>query len=39
MPSIQKVDTIENVLSQAYDNIETTAVNIAAAMRLGINIR
>ena len=39
MPSIQKVDTIENVLSQAYDNIETTAVNIAAAMRVGINMR
>ena len=39
MPSIQKVDTIENVLSQAYDNIETTAVNIAAAMHLGIKMR
>ena len=39
MPSIQKVDTIENVLSQAYDNIETTAVNIAAAMHLGLSMR
>ena len=39
MPSIQKVDTIENVLSQAYDNIETTAVNIAASIRLGQNLK
>lgn len=35
MPSIQKVDSIHNVLKDAYDNIETTAVNIAAAIRLG----
>ncbi|WP_201591035.1 glycerate kinase [Psychrobacter fozii] len=39
MPSIQKVDTIENVLSQAYDNIEITAVNIAASIRLGQNLK
>ena len=39
MPSIQKVDTIENVLSQAYDNIETTAVNIAASIKLGQNLK
>lgn len=39
MPSIQKLDSIENVLSHAYSNIETTAVNIAAAMRLGQNIK
>ena len=35
MPSIQKLDTLENVLDSAYGNIETTAVNIAAAIRLG----
>ncbi len=35
MPSIQKVDSIDNVLKDAYDNIETTAFNIAAAIRLG----
>ncbi|GAF59338.1 LOW QUALITY PROTEIN: glycerate kinase [Psychrobacter sp. JCM 18902] len=39
MPSIQKVDTIENVLSQAYGNIETTAVNIAASIKLGQNLK
>lgn len=35
MPSIQKLDTLENILDSAYGNIETTAVNIAAAIRLG----
>ena len=39
MPSIQKIDSIDNVLSAAYDNIETTAVNIAAAIRLGQSMR
>ena len=39
MPSIQKVDSIDNILKNAYDNIETTAVNIAAAMRLGQSIK
>ncbi|WP_201618179.1 glycerate kinase [Psychrobacter urativorans] len=39
MPSIQKVDSIDNVLKEAYDNIETTAVNIAAAIRLGQNTK
>lgn len=38
MPSIQKVDTIDNVLGSAYNNIETTAANIASAMRLGIEM-
>lgn len=38
MPSIQKVDTIDNVLNQAYNNIETTAVNIAASIKLGQNL-
>lgn len=35
MPSIQKLDTLEHVLNNAYSNIETTAKNIAAAIRLG----
>ncbi len=35
MPSIQKLDTIDAVLKNGYENIETTASNIAAAMRLG----
>ena len=35
MPSIQKIDTLDNVLKGAYDNIETTAVNTAAAIKLG----
>lgn len=35
MPSIQRLDTIDNVLKGAYNNIETTAANIAAAIRLG----
>lgn len=39
MPSIQKIDTLDNVLSQAYDNIETTAVNIAASIRLGQTLK
>lgn len=39
MPSIQRIDSIDNVLSAAYHNIETTAVNIAAAMRLGQSIK
>ncbi|WP_352338388.1 glycerate kinase [Psychrobacter sp. 16-MNA-CIBAN-0192] len=39
MPSIQKIDTSDNVLKGAYDNIETTAVNIAAAIKLGQTMR
>lgn len=35
MPSIQQVDTLQNTLDRAYANIETTAFNLAAAMRLG----
>ncbi len=35
IPSIQKIDTIDNVFKNAYDNIETTAANIAAAIELG----
>ncbi|TXD98125.1 glycerate kinase [Psychrobacter frigidicola] len=39
VPSIQKVDSIDNVLKEAYDNIETTAFNIAAAMHLGSQLK
>ncbi|WP_367107052.1 glycerate kinase [uncultured Psychrobacter sp.] len=35
MPSIQKLDPIDEVLKNGYENIETTAMNTAAAMRLG----
>ncbi len=35
MPSLQKLESIDNVFKNAYENIETTATNIAAAMRLG----
>lgn len=39
VPSIQKLDTLDKVLSNAYENIETTAVNIAAAIKLGQNMK
>ena len=39
MPSIQKVDTIDNVLGSAYNNIETTAANIAASIKLGQTLK
>ncbi|MGM8909073.1 glycerate kinase [Psychrobacter sp. 1U1] len=39
MPSIQKLDTLDKVLSNAYESIETTAVNIAAAMKLGQSMK
>ena len=39
MPSIQKLDTLDKVLSNAYENIETTALNVAAAMKLGQSIK
>ncbi|ALF60566.1 glycerate kinase [Psychrobacter urativorans] len=39
MPSIQQMDTIDNVLKGAYNNIETTTVNIAAAIKLGQTIK
>ena len=38
MPSIQKLDILDKVLSNAYESIETTAMNIAAAIRLGQNM-
>lgn len=39
MPSIQRLDSIDKVLESAYSNIETTAFNIAAAIRLGQNLK
>lgn len=39
MPSIQKLDTIDNIFKNAYHNIETTAANIAAAIKLGQSIK
>lgn len=38
VPSIQKLDSIDKVFKNAYKNIETTSVNIAAAIRLGRSI-
>lgn len=35
LPSIQQLAPIDEVLNSAYLNIETTALNLAAAMRLG----
>ena len=35
MPTIQRIEPIQQVLNNAYDNIETTAANLASAMRLG----
>ncbi|MGI9340759.1 MAG: glycerate kinase, partial [Psychrobacter sp.] len=35
MPSIQQLAPIDEVFNSAYSNIETTALNLAAAMRLG----
>ena len=39
MPSIQKLDSIDNVFKNAYHNIEITAANIAAAIKLGQSIK
>ena len=39
VPSIQKLDSLDNVFKNAYNNIEITAANIAAAIKLGQNIR
>ena len=39
MPSIQKLDSIDKVFKSAYKNIETTAVNIAASIRLGQSMK
>ena len=39
MPSIQKIDTIDNILGHAYHNIETTAANIAASIKLGQRLK
>ncbi|WP_227431155.1 glycerate kinase [Psychrobacter sp. I-STPA6b] len=34
MPSIQKLDSLEQILTNAHHNIETTAMNLASAMQL-----
>ena len=39
MPSIQKLESIDNVFKNAYHNIEITAANIAAAIKLGQRIK
>ena len=39
MPSIQKLESIDNIFKNAYRNIETTAANIAAAIKLGQSIK
>ena len=39
MPSIQKLESIDNVFKNAYRNIEITAANIAAAIKLGQRIK
>ncbi|MGM8885595.1 glycerate kinase [Psychrobacter sp. 1U2] len=38
LPSIQQLAPIDEVLNSAYLNIETTALNLAAALRLGRRI-
>ncbi len=35
MPSIQKLDSIDTIFKNAYSNIELTATNVAAAIKLG----
>ena len=39
MPSIQKLESIDNIFKNAYKNIEVTAANIAAAIKLGQSMR
>ena len=39
MPSIQKLESIDNVFKNAYNNIEITATNIAAAIKLGQRLK
>ena len=39
MPSIQKLESIDNIFKNAYKNIEVTATNIAAAIKLGQSMR
>ena len=39
MPSIQKLESIDNVFKNAYHNIEITAANIAAAIKFGQRIK
>lgn len=39
VPSIQKLDSLDNVFKNAYNNIEITATNIAATIKLGQSIK
>ncbi len=39
VPSIQKLDSLDNVFKNAYNNIEITATNIAAAIKLGQRLK
>ena len=39
MPSIQKLESIDNIFKNAHRNIEITAANIAAAIKLGQSIK
>ena len=39
MPSIQKLESIDNIFKNAYHNVEITATNIAAAIKLGQSIK
>ena len=39
MPSIQKLESIDNIFKNAHRNIEITATNIAAAIKLGQSLK
>jgi len=39
VPSIQKLDSLDNVFKNAHNNIEITATNIAAAIKLGQRLK
>lgn len=39
VPSIQKLDSLDNVFKNAYNNIKITATNIAAAIKLGQRLK
>ena len=39
VPSIQKLDTLDNILSGAYPNVAQTAYQIAATLKLGQHLK
>ena len=39
VPSIQKLESLDNIFKNAYNNIEITATNIAAAIKLGQRLK